>query len=147
MFIDTATANNRSPRPRVIISPRATQYEYEDASTPLLDSFVGQDAPPSYLEATTPGLYASRLSEEQGARLLTSEAREARHAKLKEDKYRRKSLREQCLKRKCLKGVAAVSVVIIVAALLAAMVVAVSGGELPEVRNGVVILRQSTDGQ
>src|SRR3982750_1012709 len=109
MFIDTEAANSRSSRPQIIISPSP----YNDSSTPLLETFVGQDAPPSYLEATTPGLYTSRLSEEQGARLLSSEGREANDAKLKEEKYGRKSLREQCLKRKCLNWVRAVLAVVI----------------------------------
>jgi hypothetical protein len=125
MFIDTTTANSRSPRPRIIISPR-TSSPYNDTSTPVLETFVGQDAPPTYLEATTPGLYSSRLSGEEGARLLSFDGREARDATLKEEKYRRKSLREQCLKKKALKWVAAVVAVVALAAMLAAMLAAVA---------------------
>ncbi|KAF1935298.1 hypothetical protein EJ02DRAFT_439344 [Clathrospora elynae] len=122
MFIDTANANSRSSRPQVIISPSP----YNERSTPLLETFVGQEAPPTYLEATTPGLYTSRLSGEEGARLLSFDGREARDATFKEEQYARKSLRSQCLKRACLKSVITVFSVMFLAAMLALMLAAVS---------------------
>ncbi|CAO2653349.1 Nn.00g027600.m01.CDS01 [Neocucurbitaria sp. VM-36] len=127
MFIDTATANNQLPGPRVIISPRTSPYN--DSSTPLLETFVGQDAPPSYLEATTPGLYTSRLSGEEGAGLLAPDGHESRDARLKEEKYRRRTLRQQCTKKKHLKWIAGVLAVVTIAAILAAMLAAVTAGK------------------
>ena len=124
MFIDTATANSRSSRPQIIISPRTSPYN--DSQTPLLETFVGQDAPPTYLEATTPGLYSSRLSNDQGARLLSGGEREARDAAQKEEQYRRKTRSEQFTKGKCLKLVAAVLAVLILGAALTALAAAVS---------------------
>jgi hypothetical protein len=83
MFIDTAAANSRSARPQITISSDpAPHTEYE---TPLLENFVGQEpAPPTYLEATTPGLYYSRASGDEGARLLSGGAREPRQPVFKE---------------------------------------------------------------
>jgi hypothetical protein len=125
MFIDTATANSRSSRPQIIISPRTSPHH--EQSTPLLGTFVGQDAPPSYLEATTPGLYSSKLSDDQGARLLVSDGgREAKDAASKEEKYRRKRLRDQCSKLRWMKWVAAVLVIVLLAAVLAVMLAAVT---------------------
>ena len=123
MFIDTAAANNRSSRPQIIISPSP----YNEHSTPLLETLDGQrDAPPSYLEATTPGLYTSRLSGEEGARLLSFDGREARDATFKEDQYSQRSLRQQCLRKTWLKLVAAVLAVMFMAAMMALMLAAVS---------------------
>jgi hypothetical protein len=125
MFIDIATANSRSSRPQIIISPRTSPYH--EQSTPLLETFVGQDAPPSYLEATTPGLYSSKLSDDQGARLLVSDGgREAKDAVLKEEKYRKRNLRDQCSKLRWLKWVAAVLAILLLAAVLAVMLAAVT---------------------
>ncbi|KAF1843166.1 uncharacterized protein K460DRAFT_340992 [Cucurbitaria berberidis CBS 394.84] len=124
MFIDTATANNESSR-RQIVNPSRTS-PYDDSSTPLLETFVGQDAPPSYLEATTPGLYTSRLSGEEGARLLPVDGREAQDARLKEDKYKRKTLRQQCANRKNLKWFAAVLFAVVLVAILAVLLAGVA---------------------
>lgn len=87
MFIDTANANSRSSRPQIVISSRTSPYN--QSSTPLLEPFVVQERPPpTYLEATTPGLYSSRLSEDQGARLLADGDREASDAAGKESTLR-----------------------------------------------------------
>ena len=67
MFINTQVANQRS-RPLITI----TQYPY-DASAPVVGSPVGQDEPPSYIEATTPGLYTGATFDGEGARLLASD--------------------------------------------------------------------------
>lgn len=122
MFIDTANANIQSPRSRIITSPRTSPYN--DSSTPLLETFVGQDAPPSYIEATTPGLYNSRLSGEEGAGLLALDGRESGVARSKEEQYRRKTLRQQCTKKQHLKWIGAVLAVLVVAAILAALLAA-----------------------
>lgn len=129
MFIDTATANSRSSRPQIVISGRTTPRTspYNESQTPLLETFVGQAAPPSYLEATTPGLYSSRLSNDQGARLLASDGeREAEHAALKEEQYRSRSAGDQWTKAKCLKWAAAGFAIIMLAAILSVMAAAVS---------------------
>jgi hypothetical protein len=132
MYIDTVTANSRSSRPQVIISPTP----YNEHSTPLLETVVRQqDAPPpSYLEATTPGLYTSRLSGEEGARLLSFDGREARDATFKEEQYSRRSLRQQCLKKTWLKLVGAVLAVMFLAAMMALMLAAVSVRRPKQVR-------------
>jgi hypothetical protein len=123
MFIDTATANTRSLRPQVIISPSP----YNDGSTPLLETAVGQDVPPpSYLEATTPGLFTSRMSGEEGARLLSLDGREARDVAYKEEQYGRRSLRQRCLRKPWRKLVVSVLVVMFLAVMLALMLAAVS---------------------
>jgi hypothetical protein len=128
MYIDTASANSRSSRPQIIIEPSP----YNDRSTPLMEAFVGQEAareerpPPSYLEATTPGLYTSRLSGEEGARLLSFDGREARDATFKEEQYGRRSLRQQCFKKTWLKVVGTIFGMMLVSAMLALMVAAVS---------------------
>ncbi|KAH8708544.1 hypothetical protein GQ44DRAFT_690874 [Phaeosphaeriaceae sp. PMI808] len=124
MFIDTATANGRSVRPRIVISPRTSPYN--ETSTPLLETFVGQEPPPTYLEATTPGLYSSRLSEDQGARLLTDGDREARDAAIKEDKYRRRGLKGQCSAGRWAKLVAALLAILIIFGAVVAMAAAIS---------------------
>ena len=115
MFIDTTSANKILSRPRIVVSPRTSPYN--DSSTPLLETFFGQDAPPSYLEATTPGLYTSRLSEEQGARLLSADGREAKDAKGKEEKYQRRSYRNKCLRKTWPKLVGAALAVMMLTAL------------------------------
>ncbi|KAI8936675.1 hypothetical protein NX059_007070 [Plenodomus lindquistii] len=129
MYIDTATANTRSSRPQIIITPSRNSSPYNnEPQTPLLETFVGQDAvpPPSYLEATTPGLYTARLSGEEGARLLSFDGGEARNATFKEEQYSRRSLRQQCLKKTWLKMVVGLVLFISLAAMLAAMLAAVS---------------------
>jgi hypothetical protein len=126
MFIDTANANSRSVRPQISISPRRTS-PYNESSTPLLVPFVGQEPPPpTYLEATTPGLFSSRLSDDQGARLLADGEREETDAADKEDKYRRKGLRAECASRRWIRWVPAIAFIIILAAMLIAMAAAVS---------------------
>jgi hypothetical protein len=131
MYIDTVTANSRSSRPQIIISPSP----YNGRSMPLLETSVGeQDAPPSYLEATTPGLYTSRLSGEEGTRLLSFDGREMRDATFKEEQYSRRSLRQQCLKKTWLKAVGTVLAVMFLAAMLALMLAAVSVRKDKQVR-------------
>ncbi|KAF1925492.1 uncharacterized protein M421DRAFT_237112 [Didymella exigua CBS 183.55] len=89
MFIDTAAANSRSRQPQaVFLTGYATQDR--EPQTPLLDeSLDSRDAPPTYLEATTPGLYHGRPSGEEGANLLNGEEQE-----YKQNEYRRRSFRQ-----------------------------------------------------
>lgn len=125
MFIDTANANSRSSRPQIIISPRTSPYN--ESSTPFLEPTVAQEQPPpTYLEATTPGLYSSRLSDDQGARLLADGDREERDAASKEEQYRRRSLRSQCTTRRWVRWIPAIAFILILAGSLAAMAAAVS---------------------
>ncbi|KAJ8112987.1 hypothetical protein OPT61_g4778 [Boeremia exigua] len=89
MYIDTAAANNRSRQPQAIISPRYAAA-YTQSQTPLLEEpLENRDAPPTYLEATTPGLYYGRLSSDEGATLLNREEQG-----YKEDAYGRRSFRQ-----------------------------------------------------
>ncbi|KAF1834739.1 hypothetical protein BDW02DRAFT_588639 [Decorospora gaudefroyi] len=123
MYIDTVSANSRSLRPQIIISPSP----YNEHAEPLLETVNGDDAPPpTYLEATTPGLYSSRLSREEGARLLSLDGREARDAAFKEEQYGRRSLRQHCHKKTWLKFIVAVLVVMFLAAMMALMLASVA---------------------
>lgn len=93
MYIDTAAANSRSRQPQIIISPRyepSPRYAalHTQSQTPLLEEPLDdRDAPPTYLEATTPGLYYGRPSGDEEATLLNSEEQ-----RYKEDAYSRQSL-------------------------------------------------------
>lgn len=124
MFIDTANANSRSSRPQVTISSRTSPYN--ESSTPSLEPPMDHAPPPTYLEATTPGLFSSRLSEDQGARLLADGDREARDATNKEEQYRRRGLRTQCTNRRWVRWIPAFAFIILLAIMLAAMAAAVS---------------------
>lgn len=125
MFIDTANANSRSSRPQVIISPRTSPYN--ESSTPFLEPPVEQGPPPpTYLEATTPGLYSSRLSDDQGARLLGDGGREASDAAYKEEQYRRRGLRAQCTATRWVRWIAAIIAIAMLAATLALIGASVS---------------------
>lgn len=89
MYIDTAAANNRSRQSQVVISPQHT-HGYRDGEAPLLDEPLDpRDSPPTYLEATTPGLYYGRPSGEEGANLLNGEEQG-----YKQEEYTRKSFRQ-----------------------------------------------------
>lgn len=89
MYIDTAAANSQSRQPGVIILPRYAA-PYTQAETPLLEEPLdGRDAPPTYLEATTPGLYYGRPSGDEGATLLNREEQG-----YKEDAYSRRSFKQ-----------------------------------------------------
>ncbi|KAF2628021.1 hypothetical protein BU25DRAFT_457895 [Macroventuria anomochaeta] len=88
MFIDTAAANCRSRQPQVVTS---TQFAapYRESLTPLREEPLdSRDAPPTYLEATTPGLYYGRPSGDEGATLLNREEQG-----YKEDTYSGRSCR------------------------------------------------------
>lgn len=146
MFIDTATANTRSARPYIVVEPDHVSSHcvsphhtspYNDSQTPLVETFINQDAPPSYLEATTPGLYTGRLSGEEGARLLSFDGREPRDTTFKEEQYRRRRLRDQCLKKRWLKGIAAIVVVVAISALGALALAAVTARRNAQVRSAV----------
>ncbi|KAL5113634.1 hypothetical protein ACEQ8H_008499 [Pleosporales sp. CAS-2024a] len=123
MFIDTANANNRSARPQVTISSHNSPYN--ESSTPFLEPPIDRVPPPTYLEATTPGLYSSRLSEDQGARLLADGDREARDATYKETHYQKRSLRSQCKSWRWFRWIPAFAFIIILAVMLVAMAAAV----------------------
>lgn len=90
MFIDTIVANSRSRQPQAVIDSQHTA-SYTESRTPLLDENPdSQDAPPTYLEATTPGLYYGRPSGDEGATLLNREEEQ----RYKEDEYSGRSFRQ-----------------------------------------------------
>jgi hypothetical protein len=128
MFIDTEAAN-RGSKPTVVVSAAgSSRRDYEEDATPLLETFVGQEAPPpSYLEATTPMPWDGRPSRDEASRLLVGERasfaqmtpmREEMH---KDGKYRRRSFREHFSRKRMLKWVAATLALIIVAAAAVAL--------------------------
>jgi hypothetical protein len=89
MYIDTVAANSRSRQPQVVISPRYAA-PYTESQTPLLEGPLhSHDAPPTYLEATTPGLYYGGPSDDEGATLLNGEEKE-----YKKGTYGRRSFRQ-----------------------------------------------------
>jgi hypothetical protein len=107
MLIDTAAANARSRQPQVVNSPRyATTYT--ESQNPLLESFDTHDAPPTYLEATTPGLYYGRFSGDEGATLLSRNEQA-----YKEDAYTGRSLR-QLTRTRWMKWLGAVMLIVFV---------------------------------
>lgn len=120
MYIDTEAAN-KGAKPKVTVS---SPTRYSEERTPLLETFVGQDAPPSYLEATTPMPWNGRPSGDEGARLLdggrvaVTPMAEDIH---KDGKYRRRSFREHCSRRRMLKWVGAILAIITLAAIIAAL--------------------------
>ncbi|PSN68259.1 hypothetical protein BS50DRAFT_492532 [Corynespora cassiicola Philippines] len=121
MFIDTAAAN-KGAGPSITVQPGSGGGEAE--TTPLLENFVGQEAPPSYLEATTPGLYA-RPSGDEEARLLSFDGRPGAGLgsptpSYKEVGYRRRGLREQCTRRRMLKWMAIILAIILLIVIIAA---------------------------
>ncbi len=131
MFIDTQTANSRAAQPRTSVARPST---YDDASTPLLEAFVGQDAPPTYLEATSPGLETSWPHYEDDTGLLPMSARQARDRRSKEKIYNGRSRREKCLNRKTLRWAALVIFLLILGALLAEVAISLATRDKKNVR-------------
>lgn len=122
MYIDTEAANKGGSKPKVTVN---SPTRYSEERTPLLETFVGQDAPPSYLEATTPMPWNGRPSGDEASRLLEDGGRpsfahmsEELH---KDGKYRRRSFREHCSRKRMLKWIAAILALIILAAVIAAV--------------------------
>jgi hypothetical protein len=112
MYIDTEAANQAAKKPQVTKSSAAQER------TPLLETFAGQDAPPSYLEATTPlgwrGEGVGLLNEERA--VLTPMREEG----YKDGRYRRRNWRE-IFSRQRMKWVAVSLVVIILLAIIAVL--------------------------
>lgn len=144
MYIDTATANTQSSRPHVIVTPSRNPSPYNDSHSPRLEASIPQGAPPpTYLEATTPGLSTARLSGDEGARLLSFDGRQARDATLKADQYRQRSLRQQCLEQRWLKWIIGIVLAILLVAMLAAMFAAVTAQKDKQVRTAGLHTRDS----
>ena len=122
MFIDTKAANaGAAPRLKVT---GASNGDPEDS--PLLESFVGQDAPPpSYLEATTPMPWARSGRGNEGERLLedgrVSIAFTPMREEYKDGKYRRRGWADRLRKRRVLCGLLVLIVLIIFGAIIAAL--------------------------
>jgi hypothetical protein len=111
MYIDTDAANKGS-KPRInVTEPRSNE------NSPLLESFVGQAPPPSYLEATTPNPWNTRPSGDEGVRLLSFDGRgapgDAEAGSYKGWSGRRRSFREHCSRKRMLKWMAAVLFLVI----------------------------------
>ncbi|KAF1979421.1 hypothetical protein BU23DRAFT_447892 [Bimuria novae-zelandiae CBS 107.79] len=115
MYIDTDAANAAAKKPRITVE---SSPEYREEATPLLETFVGQDAPPSYLEATTPmwwrGEGVGLLNE--GPAVMTP-LQEDGH---KDGRYRRRSFKE-FFSRKRVRWSAAIVAVIILVVIIAAL--------------------------
>lgn len=115
MYIDTEVAN-KGTGPKVAVDSNPARYS--EQRTPLMGTFVGQDAPPSYLEATTPvgwrGEGVGLLNEE---RVPFTPMREEEH---QDGKYRRRSIKEHCTRRRMLIGMAAILAIILLGAIVAA---------------------------
>lgn len=90
MYIDTAAANSRSRQPQIVTSPQYANQSREPHRPLPDDSLDACDAPPTYLEATTPGLYYGRPSGEEGANLLNGEEQG-----YKQDEYGKRSFRQR----------------------------------------------------
>ncbi|KAF2477023.1 uncharacterized protein BDR25DRAFT_330944 [Lindgomyces ingoldianus] len=113
MFIDTAAANAGS-KAKVARAPQSTTRDSEE-TTPLLETFVGQDPPPTYLEATTPNPWNGRPSGDEATRLLSFDGRgtpvpllaRSSDGMYKGGAYQRRSLREHCSRRRMIKYIAA----------------------------------------
>lgn len=119
MYIDTEAANKGS-RPKInVTEPRSNE------NSPLLESFVGQAPPPSYLEATTPNPWNTRPSGDEGARLLSFDGRgapgDAETGLYKALSGRRRSFREHCSRKRMLKWMAAILFLVIFAVIVAAI--------------------------
>lgn len=130
MFIDTQAAN-KSGKPTVVIDAveGSSSRNYEQDATPLMETFVGQEAPPpSYLEATTPMPWEGRPSGDEGSRLLipgrasfapmTPGMEEMGH---RDGKYRKRSFGDQFSRKKMFKWIAATLGIIILAAVIMAI--------------------------
>ncbi|KAF2114537.1 hypothetical protein BDV96DRAFT_100675 [Lophiotrema nucula] len=132
MFIDTEAANSRSKLPAIHIeeTSKSPKPQYERESTPLVESFLGQERPPpSYLEATTPGPwnneFSVRPSGDEGVRLLSFDGRTSPGPADEDGMYkgmahRRKRLREHCTRRRLLKWIGALLLILLLAAIIAA---------------------------
>ncbi|KAJ4360748.1 uncharacterized protein N0V89_001315 [Didymosphaeria variabile] len=115
MYIDTEAANEGAKKPQ---GTTRSPARYTEERTPLLDSFVGQDAPPSYLEATTPmgwrGEGVGLLNEETA---VLTPLREEGH---KDGRYRRRNCKAY-YSRKRMQWLAALFVMIILVAIIAVL--------------------------
>lgn len=115
MYIDTEAANQAAKKPQITIGSPA---QYAQERSPLLETFVGQDAPPSYLEATTPmGWREEGVGLLNEARPVLTPLREEEH---KDGRYRRRSWRE-VLSRKRIKWMGALLAAILLIAIIAAL--------------------------
>ena len=119
MYIDTEAAN-KGTRPKITISSP------ENAETsPLMDEFVGQAPPPSYLEATTPTPWNGRPSADEDARLLSLDGRtqpfDMEHGLFKGTSNRRRSFRDYCSRKRMVKWIGVIVFLIVFAAIVAAI--------------------------
>lgn len=122
MFIDTQTAQRTMGPNLQVTGPNG--YTAADES-PLLETFVGQDAPPpSYLEATTPLPWAGRPGGDEGARLLEDGGRapiSPMSEEYKDGKYRKRGFLDWFTTRRVVTGLLIVVGIILVGAIFAAL--------------------------
>ncbi|CAI6333573.1 unnamed protein product [Periconia digitata] len=120
MFIDTQTAQ-RTLGPNLQVTGAAG---YSANESPLLETFVGQDAPPpSYLEATTPLPWAGRPGGDEGARLLEDGNRvpvTPMREEYKDGKYRRKGFVDWFTRRRITRGLLVIAAIILIGGIFAA---------------------------
>lgn len=121
MFIDTEAANKGIARVEVSSSSPGRAPRYSQDSSPLLESFVGQEPPPTYLEATTPVPWNGRPSGDEAARLLSFDVRDDLDGTGYKHGHRRRSSSDSCSKIRVLKWMVAVIIIILLAAILAAL--------------------------
>ncbi|KAF2183089.1 hypothetical protein K469DRAFT_728167 [Zopfia rhizophila CBS 207.26] len=126
MYINTAAANASSKARDA--APHSGNAPYSEESTPLLESFVGQEQPPFYLEATTPNPWNGRPSGDEAARLLSFDGHrtpgplaDPLDGDYKGPSYsRRRSFRDHCSRKRMIKWIAAILFLIILALIIAA---------------------------
>jgi hypothetical protein len=121
MFIDTEAANKNAKVSITATSPKPIDGPSHDAS-PEMESFLGQEAPPTYLEATTPRPWIGRPSGDEEARLLTFDGCTSPppvDGSWKDFYYRRRSFREHWTRRRMLKWGVVFLIIILLIAILA----------------------------
>ncbi|KAH7135076.1 hypothetical protein B0J11DRAFT_501926 [Dendryphion nanum] len=122
MFIDTEAANKAATRVTVTSSSPRNASRYSPETTPLMETFVGQAPPPSYLEATTPAPWNNRPSGDEAARLLSFDVRDDLDEEgLKRGGHRGDSWRESCTTIRMLKWLVVIIIIILLSAIWVAL--------------------------
>ncbi|KAF2649345.1 hypothetical protein K491DRAFT_683928 [Lophiostoma macrostomum CBS 122681] len=121
MFIDTDAANQGTKFQITAASPKALDGPSKDVS-PEMESFLGQEAPPSYLEATTPRPWIGRPSGDEEARLLSFDGRTSPppvDGSWKDFYYRRRGFREHWTRRRMLRwGIVSLIIILLLVILI-----------------------------
>ncbi|PVH96220.1 hypothetical protein DM02DRAFT_599577 [Periconia macrospinosa] len=124
MFIDTQRAQRTLGPNLRVTGPESHNPTAEES--PLMETFVGQEAPPpSYLEATTPLPWAGRPGGDEGARLLEDGGRvpiSPMHEEYKDGKYRKRGILEWFTRRRVVRGLLVAAALLLVGGMFAAFV-------------------------